>query len=51
MPIEFELRVQGLREGGSGGTSYPGLGGPGRIAAVAFSFGAKIFFSLPNLRF
>ena len=29
----------------------PGLRGPGRVEAVAFSFGARIFFSLPNLRF
>ena len=43
--------TQSLREGGSGGTSCPGLGGPGRIEAVAFSFGGRIFFFLPNLRF
>ena len=29
---------QGLREGGSGGTSYPGLGGPGRVQVAASSF-------------
>ena len=53
-----ELRyTQGLREGGSGGTSYPGpgLGGPGlrgagRVEVVAFSFGPKVFSSLPILR-
>ena len=30
---------QGLREGGSGGTSYPGLGGHGRAQVSALSFG------------
>ena len=30
---------QGLREGVSGGTSYPGLGGPGRVQVSALSFG------------
>ena len=34
---------QGLRNGGSGGTSYPGLGGAGRVQVAALSFG-------PNLR-
>ena len=41
---------QGLREGGSGGTSYPGLGlggpgirGPRRIKVVASSFGPNFF--------
>ena len=37
-------RSRGLREGGSGGTSYPGLGGaglkgPGRVQISALSFG------------
>ena len=31
--------LQGLREGGSGGTSYPGLGGPGRVQVSGLTFG------------
>ena len=42
---------QGLREGGLGGTSYPGLGGPGlrgsgRVEIVATSFEPNNFFLL-----
>ena len=46
--------MQGLREWGSGGTSYPGpgLGGPGlrepgRVEVVASSFKQNFFSTLP----
>ena len=44
---------QGLREGSSGGTSYPGLGGPGRrgpgrVQVPALSFLAFFFWSSSN---
>ena len=41
-------QVQGLREGGSGGTSYPGpgSGGPGRVEVVATSFNQNFFLCL-----
>ena len=45
---------QGLREGGSGGTSYPGPGlggpglrGPGRVEVIASSFGPNFSLSCP----
>ena len=47
--------MQGLREGGSGGTSYPGPGpggpglrGPGRVEVVASSFGRNFFLPCPS---
>ena len=42
--LQVVAHVQGLREGVSGGTSYPslGLGGPGRVEVAALSFGPNL---------
>ena len=36
--ILVHMHAQGLREGRSGGTLYPGLGGPGIVQVSALSF-------------
>ena len=57
LPPMYTTYKQGLREGDSGGTSYPGPGlgrpglmRPGRVKVVAFSFGPKFFTSLTIMR-
>ena len=39
-----DTRRQGIREGDSGGTSYPGLGGPEGVLVSALSFCSSPFF-------
>ena len=50
-PTKILSYTQGLREGGSGGTSYPGpgQGGLGRVEVVASSFGPNFFSSLHKI--